>query len=60
MLFEITKEMKKKIKEWDSCKAIDVSGAKFSYTFIPTSLGTVIHVNCDICKRTLDLTDDWG
>ncbi|ASA24283.1 hypothetical protein B9T62_28085 [Paenibacillus donghaensis] len=60
MLFKITTEMEKKIKKWDSCKAVDVTGAKFSYTFIPTSLGTVIHVHCDICNRELDLTEDWG
>lgn len=58
MLFEITEEMEKKIREWDSCKSVDVAGAKFSYTFIPTSLGTVIYVYCDICNRKLDLTED--
>ncbi|WP_235191845.1 hypothetical protein [Paenibacillus sp. FSL R7-277] len=51
--------MEKKIKEWDSCKAVDVTGAKFSYTFTPTGLGTVIEVHCDICNRKLDLTEDW-
>ncbi|MNN80757.1 hypothetical protein D3C81_1975170 [compost metagenome] len=60
MIFEITKDMEKKINEWDSCKAVDVGGAKFLYTFIPTGLGTVIHVHCDICNRKLDLTEDWG
>ncbi|KJD45944.1 hypothetical protein [Paenibacillus terrae] len=59
MLFEITDEMEKKIKEWDSCKPIDVVGAKFSYIFIPTSLGTVIYVQCDICNRELNLTEGW-
>lgn len=59
MIFEINEEMKNKINQWDSCKAIDVSGAKFAYTFIPTGLGLVITVKCDVCKRTLDLTDDF-
>lgn len=59
MIFEITDKMEKKIEEWDSCKPIDVAGAKFAYTFIPTGLGTVIQVQCDICNRTLDLTEDW-
>ncbi|MBP2114114.1 hypothetical protein [Paenibacillus silagei] len=59
MLFEITEEMKQKIREWDSCKPIDVTGAKFSYVFTPTSLGLVIDVQCDICKRELNLTEDW-
>lgn len=60
MIFEITAEMKQKISDWDSCKAVDAAGAKFAYTFIPTGLGTVIHVQCDICNRKLDLTEDWG
>lgn len=60
MIFEISKEMEEKIKEWDSCEAVDVAGAKFAYTFIPTGLGLVIEVKCDICNRKLDLSDDWG
>ncbi|RKP56257.1 hypothetical protein D7Z26_06370 [Cohnella endophytica] len=59
MNFIINKEMQEKIKNWDSCNAVDVAGAKFTYTFIPTGLGLVIKVQCDICKRTLDLTDDF-
>ncbi|MDR6781432.1 MULTISPECIES: hypothetical protein [Paenibacillus] len=59
MKFEITAEMEKKIKEWDSCKPVDVAGAKLSYTFIPTGLGTIIHVHCDVCNRKLDLTEDF-
>ncbi|GFZ93909.1 hypothetical protein GCM10008018_45470 [Paenibacillus marchantiophytorum] len=60
MLFEINAEMEKKIRDWDSCEPVDVAGGKFAYIFIPTGLGTVIHVHCDICNRKLDLTDDWG
>lgn len=60
MIFEITKKMEQRIEEWDACTARDVSGAKFAYTFIPTGLGLVITVKCDVCERTLDLTDDWG
>ncbi|MEK5029887.1 hypothetical protein MKY96_00330 [Paenibacillus sp. FSL R7-0302] len=59
MIFEITEDMQQKIKKWDSCKPVDVTGANFSYTFIPTGLGLVIQVKCDICKRTLDLTEDF-
>lgn len=62
LIFEINEEMKNKINQinqWDSCKAIDVSGAKFAYTFIPTGLGLVVKVQCDVCKRELDLTDDF-
>ncbi|MEK3880147.1 hypothetical protein [Paenibacillus sp. FSL M7-0420] len=60
MIFEITAGMEKRIREWDACKAVDVTGAKLSYTFTPTSLGTVIYVQCDICKRELNLTEDWN
>jgi hypothetical protein len=59
MIFEITEEMKLKIKKWDSCHPIDVSGAKFAYTFIPTGLGLVVMVKCDVCDRELDLTEDF-
>ncbi|ETT47083.1 hypothetical protein C162_18385 [Paenibacillus sp. FSL R7-269] len=59
MIFQITEEMQRKIQNWDSCNPVDVTGAKFSYTFIPTGLGLVIQVKCDICKRTLDLTADF-
>lgn len=59
MIFEINEEMKNKINQWDSCEARDVSGAKFAYTFIPTGLGLVVTVQCDVCNRTLDLTDDF-
>jgi len=52
--------MDEKIRKWDTCKAVDVTGAKFAYTFIPTSIGLVIKVRCDICNRELDLTKDWG
>ncbi|KHL96792.1 hypothetical protein QW71_05185 [Paenibacillus sp. IHB B 3415] len=59
MKFEITEDMQQKIKKWDSCDPVDVAGAKFAYTFIPTGLGLVIQVKCDICKRILDLTEDF-
>lgn len=60
MIFEITEKMEQRIEEWDSCNATDVTGAKFAYTFIPTGLGLVIQVKCDICERILDLSEDFG
>lgn len=57
MIFQISKEMEQKIREWDSCAAEDVAGAKFAYTFIPTGLGLIIKVQCDVCKRELDLSE---
>jgi hypothetical protein len=50
----------KKIMEWDTYESVDVTGAKLVYKFIPTSIGQIIKVECDICKRELDLTEDWG
>ena len=58
MIFEITDDMIEQIKNWDSCKPIDVSGAKFSYIFIPTAISLVIQVECDVCKRKLKFCDD--
>ncbi|WP_169823402.1 hypothetical protein [Paenibacillus yonginensis] len=58
MLFEITEEMEQKINEWDSCKATDATGAKFAYIFIPTGVGLVVKVKCDVCDRELDLTEE--
>jgi hypothetical protein len=46
------------IREWDNCKPVDVTGAKFTYMFIPTGIGLVIQVKCDVCERTLSLTED--
>lgn len=58
MNFEITYDMEKKIKDWDTCKKVDVTGAKFAYTFIPTGVGLIIVVKCDVCKRELTLSDE--
>lgn len=60
LTFTVTDIMLKKVGEWDACKAADVSGARLSYTFIPTGLGTVVKVHCSVCNRELDITEDWG
>lgn len=57
MIFKITDDVIEQIKEWDSCKSIDVSGTKFSYTFIPIVIGHVIQVGYDVCKRKLKFYD---
>ncbi|WP_040949383.1 hypothetical protein [Gorillibacterium massiliense] len=56
-VFRISEKMEQKIKEWDSCVPIDVTGAKLAYIFIPTELGLIIKVRCDVCKRELLLSD---
>lgn len=53
--FEITSQMEKEIKQWDSCIPLDVSGAKFAYTFMPTGIGLIIEVKCDVCKEKFHL-----
>lgn len=55
--FEITNQIETEIKQWDSCVPLDVSGAKFAYTFIPTGIGLVIEVECDVCKRKISFND---
>jgi hypothetical protein len=56
--FSISEEMMKRINQWDQCQAVDVSGAKFAFTFIPSGLGTYIIVKCDVYKRELHIPDD--
>ncbi|MFC0212439.1 hypothetical protein ACFFK0_08185 [Paenibacillus chartarius] len=58
LTFTINEEIMKRINQWDQCKAVDVSGAKFAFTFIPSSLGTYIIVRCDVCERELHISDD--
>ncbi|MGG3456647.1 hypothetical protein [Paenibacillus rhizolycopersici] len=56
--FSISEEIMKSINQWDQCKAVDVSGAKFAFTFIPSGLGTYLIVKCDVCQRELHISDD--
>ncbi|AQT84737.1 hypothetical protein ERICIV_04177 [Paenibacillus larvae subsp. larvae] len=60
LTFTVTDSMLEKVEKWDQCKAVDVSGARFSYTFIPSGIGTVVKVHCFVCNRELDITEDWG
>lgn len=56
--FTISEEIMKRINQWDQCKSVDVSGAKFAFTFIPSGLGTYLIVKCDVCQRELYISDD--
>jgi hypothetical protein len=58
LTFTISKEIMNRINQWDQCKAVDVSGAKFAFTFIPSGLGTYLIVKCDVCQRELHISDD--
>ena len=33
------------------------SGGRFTYSFTPTSLGEILKITDNLCKKTLDLTD---
>ena len=46
--FTISEEIMKRINQWDQCQAVDVSGAKFAFTFIPSGLGIYIIVKCAV------------
>ncbi|WP_254348935.1 hypothetical protein [Paenibacillus sp. A3M_27_13] len=51
MIFEITDDNDEKIDDWNSCKPVDVAGANFAYTFIPTGIVLVVEVKCDVLKE---------
>jgi len=44
-----------------NCPAEACSGGYFSYHITPTSLGTTFQVQCNVCHKTIDVTnyDDW-
>jgi len=68
MTFELSLEQLKKFNTWDNehkkvCrlrKLTTAIGGRLTYSFKPTSLGTVIKVTC-VCGENCDLTDvgDW-
>jgi hypothetical protein len=66
-VFELSDTQIEKIKQWDNaetghkCNASkrgDVTGARLSYTFIPTGLDDVVKVECE-CGEVLDVTEGW-
>ncbi|MEK3915318.1 hypothetical protein [Paenibacillus sp. FSL H7-0331] len=48
---EVFESMIIKIEKWDQCIAADVSGAKLTFSFIPSGLGKVAKVHCSNCNR---------
>ena len=69
MNFSVSKEDEIKLKRWldrhdkkcpiatpEKCGTI---GERLTYSFTPTSLGTVTKVSCG-CKEEIDLTDYYG
>lgn len=44
-------------KAHKNCIATDAMGMKYTFTFIPGGIGTVVIVKCNICKCETDITD---
>jgi hypothetical protein len=61
--FGLDKEQLKKVNDWVAGHAKRYGGAiggRYTYTFTPTSLGTVSKVIDNITKEELDVTDYEG
>lgn len=62
MKFELSKEQEEKFEEWqegrDPYRYAGASGGRWSFTFTPTSIGTIVEVRDGLLdKAKLDLTD---
>lgn len=63
MKFELSKEQVDELIEWQkrhkttNCGAI---GGRYTYSFTPTSVGTIVEVKDAITKDFLDITDYLG
>lgn len=63
MNFELDKDEMKKINQFitihenkhGECKA--AIGGRYTFSFTPTSLGTIIKVQCGSCEEQLDITE---
>lgn len=40
-----------------NCEFTATEGGKFSFTFIPTGLGTTKIIKCNVCGKEEDITD---
>lgn len=65
MYLYLDKEQREKLDSWDknhNCEFKGYSGAiggRLTYCFTPTSLGTIVVVECE-CEDKIDLTDyNW-
>jgi len=63
-MFALTKEQSEKLNEWAKALKNGPTGAiggRFTYSFTPTSLGTIVKVKCGLTNEEVDLTDyqDW-
>ena len=50
-------EFKKKHKESCVCKQNLTLGEYWTYSFIPTGLGNVVSIKCNLCGEQEDVTD---
>ena len=66
-MFLLDTEQISQLSDWDEkehseCKKKETGacGGRFTYTFTPTGLGTIVKVTCNVCNKEIDLTDyDW-
>jgi len=49
--------VKKFMRMHEECDTSAAIGGRFTYKFIPTSIGTIVIIKCNICKRKNDITD---
>ncbi len=64
MGFQLSQKDFEKIEKWDTThdcciQSEGACGGRLTYSFTPTSLGTVIKVQC-ACGKEIDLTDYDG
>jgi len=61
MRFSLDKFESEKLKEWFKTKDLSAYsgaiGGRFTYSFTPTSLGTIVKVKDGLDDTTIDLTD---
>jgi len=62
--FHIEKLAFKRIQNWDANHRCNrhllrqaTTGERLSYTFMPSAIGTYIHVKCHSCGQVFDATD---
>jgi hypothetical protein len=60
--FYVTDDQQQTIDDWDECKDKyhGAIGGHLSYKFIPTSIGTILRVDCDCCGKYIEFYDDMS
>ena len=58
-MFKLDIDQQEKLNKWikDRIKYVGPCGGQFTYSFTPTTIGTVIRVTDCVSKETIDLSD---